>query len=64
MRTMPTAKERMKQVIEAQPDDASYDELLRELVLYPVISKGLASARAGRTFSNEEMKRRIDLWRR
>ena len=59
-----TAKERLKSVIEAQPDDASYDEILRELAFERMIERGLSDSRASRTISNEEMGNRIRLWRK
>jgi predicted transcriptional regulator len=57
-----TTKEKMKGLIEEQPDDATYEEILRELVFARTIERGLADAREGRTISNEEMGRRIRLW--
>jgi predicted transcriptional regulator len=59
---MPTAKEQMARIIEDQPDDSSYDEILRELALSRMIERGLADSDAGRTLSNEEMARRILSW--
>jgi len=59
-----TTKEKMKEVIEEQPDDATYDEILRELAFARAVERGLADAREGRTLSNEEMGRRIRLWQR
>lgn len=41
-------KERMVDIIQEQPDDSSMDEILRELVLALMISRGLADSRAGR----------------
>jgi len=57
-----TAKEQMKAVIEAQPDDATYDELLRELAFGRMIDRGLEDSRQGRLISNEEMAQRIRTW--
>lgn len=57
-----TTKERMKEMIEEQPDDASYDEIMRELAFARMVERGLADARAGRVISNEEMGKRIRLW--
>lgn len=48
-----TAKERLKHLIEAQPDDASYDEILRELAFARMVERGLLDSRTGRTISNE-----------
>ena len=59
-----TAKEQMKVVIDAQPDDATYDEILRELAFGRMVDRGLADSRAGRIMSNEEMGQRIRQWRR
>ena len=56
-----TAKERLKNVIEAQPDDASYDEILRELAFERMVERGQPDSRAGRTISDEEMGNRIRL---
>jgi len=59
-----TDKERLKSVIEAQPDDASYDEILRELTFERMIERGVSDSRAGRTIPNEEMGNRIRLCRK
>ena len=56
-----TAKEQMKEVIERQPDDATYEEILRELAFAGMVESGLADARDGRVVSNDEMGRRIRL---
>ncbi len=55
-----TAKERMKEPIEQQPDDATYDELMRELAFARMVGRGLADVREGRLISNEEVGRRIE----
>lgn len=57
-----TPKERMLQTLEEQPEDSSYDELLRELAFARMIERGLADSEAGRTISHEEMGRRIASW--
>lgn len=59
-----TDKEKMKSVLEAQPDDASAEEIVRELAFELMVERGLADSRAGRTISNEDMGRRIRSWRR
>lgn len=37
---MSSAKDQIKQVLENQPDDSSYDELLRELAFKRMVDKG------------------------
>lgn len=61
---MTTAKERMVEIIQQQPDDSSYEEILRELAFARMIDSGLEDSRAGRTISHEEMERRIRTWQR
>ena len=53
-----TVKDKMKAAIEAQPDDSSYDEILRELAFERMVERGLADSREGRAISNDEMGRR------
>jgi predicted transcriptional regulator len=65
---MPTTeilpKQRMIDIIQNQPDDSSYDEILRELAFARMIDLGLADVKAGRTISSEEVKRRIESWQK
>ena len=61
---MPLVKEQMTRIIQEQPDDSSYDELLRELAFARMIERGLKDSQANRTISNEEMKHRIKTWRK
>ncbi len=59
---MATPKEQMVKVIEAQPEDSSYDEILRELAFARMVDRGLADSDTGRTISNQEMQERIRSW--
>ncbi len=61
---MSPAKEQLIRLIEDQPDDSSYEEILRELAFAAMVERGVADSDAGRTVSNEEMARRIESWRR
>jgi predicted transcriptional regulator len=65
MRAMATvnAKQAVMQIVEDLPDDSSFDEIVQELVFNRMVERGLADVEAGRTISNEEMKRTIDSWR-
>ena len=56
---MLTIKNRMTDIIKNQPDDATYNEILRELAFDQMIMDGLEDSREGKTISNEEMKNRI-----
>ena len=59
---MVMVKEKMKEVIESQPDDATYEEILRELTFERMVERGLVDSRKGRVISSEEMKYRIRSW--
>ena len=59
---MAKAKENMKEVIESQPDDATYEEILRELTFERMVERGLADSREGHVISNEKMEHRIRSW--
>ncbi|TWT77332.1 hypothetical protein Pla123a_19920 [Posidoniimonas polymericola] len=58
-----TAKDQMIAILQNQPDDSSFDELLRELAAARSIERGLKDAEAGRVVSNDEALLRIKSWR-
>jgi hypothetical protein len=59
---MQAAKEYMAEIIQAQPDDSSYDEILRELAFHRMIKRGLDDSQQNKTISNEEMLTRMQSW--
>lgn len=59
---MSSVKERISEIIQEQPDDSTYEEILRELVFARMVERGLEDSRKGRLVSNEEMERRIRTW--
>ncbi|HEY85208.1 MAG TPA: hypothetical protein G4N96_08885 [Chloroflexi bacterium] len=59
---MNLVKQQMIKIIKSQPDDSVYEDILRELALALMIERGLKDSRTGRTISNQEMKKRIQLW--
>lgn len=61
---METVKEKMTEMIRSQPDDASYEEIVRELAFQCMIDRGLEDSRKGRVITNEEMHLRIRTWQR
>lgn len=61
---MTSAKEEMVKIIQKQPDDCSFDEILRELSFARMVDRGLEDSQKGRTISDEEMNRRIKSWRK
>ena len=59
---MTTAKETMVEIISRQPDDSSYDALLRELAFARMIQRGLQDAAEGRIMNDAAAKNAIDSW--
>lgn len=61
---MSEIKTKMTEVIQSQPDDASYEEIMRELAFERMVQRGIEDSRHNRVISNEEMERRIQSWRK
>jgi len=55
---LPSAKETMTEIIARQPEDSSFDEILRELAYARMVQRGLEDADAGRTISDDEVTAR------
>ena len=60
---MATAKEQIAKLLEQQPDDSSFEEIVRELAFGLMVQRGLKDSDEGRTIPDEEMRRRILKWR-
>jgi len=57
-------KDQVMAIVAGQPDDSSYEEIVRAIALELMVRRGLADSDAGRTISNDEMDRRIATWPR
>ena len=61
---MANTKEVMTRIIQEQPEDASYEEIIRELAFERMIERGLEDSRKGRVISNEHMEQHIRSWQK
>ncbi|MCA9062601.1 MAG: hypothetical protein KDA96_06065 [Planctomycetaceae bacterium] len=61
---MASVKEVMVNIITQQPEDSSYDEILRELAYARMVQRGLADSDEGRTVSDSEIRQRIESWQK
>jgi predicted transcriptional regulator len=61
---MSTAKDLMTRIINDQPEDSTYDEILRELAFVRMIERGMQNSEAGRVYSDEHVDERIQSLRR
>jgi predicted transcriptional regulator len=59
-----TVKEKIAKVVMSQPEDATYDEIMRELAFSRMVDRGLEDVRTGRVISNSEMASRIRSWQK
>lgn len=59
-----TDKQRMIQLLEGQPDDSSFEELIKELAFDRMVERGVTDAENGRTISHEELGRRMAAWQK
>lgn len=61
---MVKTKEVMAKIIQEQPEDASYEEIMRELIFERMVEKGLDDSRKDKLINNEEMEQRIHSWQK
>jgi predicted transcriptional regulator len=59
---MQTVKEKIAEVVLAQPEDATYEEIVRELAFARMVERGLNDARSGRVIADEVMSHRMRTW--
>jgi len=59
---MISPKKQMTKIIQEQPDDSSYEEILKELAFARMVERGLADSKAKRVISSDEIKRKIKSW--
>ncbi len=59
-----TVKEKIAEIVLSLPEDASYDEIMRELAFERMVERGIEDVRADRMISNNEMASRIRAWRK
>ena len=64
MRSAPqaTAKDLMLAILDDQPADSSYDDILRQLAFHRMVDRGLADAERGATLSADQLRARIKAW--
>ena len=59
---MTAPKEEAKKIIDALPEDTTYDEILRELAFDKMIQRGLEDVKKGKVIANEAMENTIAQW--
>ena len=59
---MATAKEKLAELLAQQPDDSSYNELIREMAFSAMVQQGLSDSDKDKVLSDDEMHKRIRSW--
>ncbi len=59
-----TAKEKVIQVVQALPEDASIEDAMERLFLLAKIERGIEQAEAGELIPHEKVKERMAKWLR
>ncbi len=59
---MSTVKERIIDIVNDQPEDSSYDDILKELAFDLRIQRGLRSIDEGKTVPHSEIVKEIEQW--
>ncbi len=58
----PSDKEAAAEVVARQPDDATFQAILRELAYAEMVRRGLADSDSEQTITDDELRRRINKW--
>jgi hypothetical protein len=61
---MSKAKQELARLIQEQPEDSSFEEIVREMAFSLMVQRGLKDSDQGRTITNEEMRHRIRAWQK
>ncbi|MDD2599746.1 MAG: hypothetical protein PHO37_11025 [Kiritimatiellae bacterium] len=56
------AKAKINKLVEKQPDDSSYNEIIRELIFAQIIDRGLEDSSKGLITKHEDFKKEISSW--
>ena len=57
-----TTKEKMLQMVEALPENASVEDAMERLLLLAKVERGLQQADAGQLIPHEKVKERLTKW--
>ena len=61
---MSKAKQQLARLVQEQPEDSSFEEIVREMAFSLMVQRGLKDSDQGRIISNEEMHHRIRAWQK
>ena len=59
---MATAKEEVRKLLDALPDDSSFEDIQYHIYVREKIASGRRAIEEGRVFTEEEVERRLSKW--
>jgi len=59
---MHSAKEEVMEILKGLPDNSTFEEIQYHLYVRQKIERGIKDIEEGRTFTQEEMERRMGRW--
>ena len=59
---MQTAQQTISRIVMKQPEDSSYDDILKELLFKRMVDRGLQDSKEQNTITSDEMLKKINLW--
>ena len=59
--TQPSTKQRIRDVVDKLPAEATVEEAMERLYVLAKIERGIAQADAGQTLSHEEVRARLEI---
>ncbi len=59
---MSPIQDHLVDLIRQQPEDATWDQLMEQILIQHMVDEGLEDARAGRMLSNEDALTKIRSW--
>jgi predicted transcriptional regulator len=57
-----TVKEKLLTLLQAQPEDMTYEEFLHEVALDRMIEQGMAEVQDGNTLPHDQVKKQVQAW--
>ena len=60
---MQSAKEEVMQLLKELPDNSTLEEIQYHLYVRQKIQRGITDVEKGRTYTQEEMEKRMEKWR-
>ena len=59
-----TVKEKIHRIVDDQPEDSSFDEILQELSFARMIERGLDDVKNERYMPSDQLREKVQEWKR